>query len=338
MSTLRAAVIGLGVGEQHIAGFAAHPECEVVAICDTDPEKLAAVAARHPGITAVADPAAVLADPHVDVVSVASYDQYHFEQITSAFAHGKHVFAEKPLVLDENEARELRATLRATPALRLSSNVPLRMSPRFEELRTRIAAGDLGEIFHVEGDYDYGRRHKLTDGWRGREPHYSIVLGGAIHVVDLVLWMTGLRAVEVTSALGSGIATRGTAFRHDDFVLATLRLEGGATMKVTANLGCVSPHFHGVRIYGTSGTFHNGLPDGVLHLPAAPPAEAVSTAVTSAYPGVHKGALIHSFVSSILTGEPARVTEDDVFGTLAVCFAIERALRSGGAEPVLPLG
>jgi predicted dehydrogenase len=150
--------------------------------------------------------------------------------------------------------------------------------------------------------------------------------------------MTGLRAVEVTSAVGNRIATRDTKFAHPDFVVAILRLEGGATMKVTANLGCVSPHFHAVRVYGTEATFHNGLPDGVLHAPAPPPEGAVSTPVTSAYPGVEKGDLIHSFVESILTGVPARVTADDVFTTLEVCFAIERALRSGAAESVTSLG
>ena len=338
MSGLRAGVVGLGVGEQHIAGYASHPGCDVVAICDTDSTKLAEVAARHPQVRSTADPAAILADPDIDVVSIASYDDAHFEQISAALAHGKHVFAEKPLVLYEHEALDLRSMLRERPELSLSSNVPLRMSPRFAHVRDRIVAGDFGAVFHMEGDYDYGRRHKLVDGWRGDLPFYSVILGGAIHVVDLLLWMTGLRALEVTSAISSGIATRGTKFAHPDFVLATLRLEGGVTMKVTANLGCVSPHFHGIRIYGTDATFHNGLPDGVIYTPAPPPEGAASTVVDAPYPGVHKGDLIYSFVESILSGTPARVTADDVFETLAVCFAIERALASGQPEPVTGLG
>ena len=338
MTRLRAGIIGLGVGEQHIAGYESHPECEVVSICDIDSEKLSAVGARHPRLRCLADPSELLADPAIDVVSIASYDDAHFEQIRSALEHGKHVFAEKPLVLDEEEATILRAMLRERPQLSLSSNVPLRMSPRFEQVRSRIHAGDFGEVFHIEGDYDYGRRHKLVDGWRGDQPYYSVVLGGAIHVIDLLLWMTGLRVNEVTSALSSQIATRGTKFRHPDFVMAALQLEGGATMKVTANLGCVSPHFHGVRIYGTEATFHNGLPDGVIYTPAPPPEGASLVPVTAAYPGVHKGDLIHSFVESILSGSPARVTPDDVFDTLAVCFAIERALASGGRESVRSLG
>jgi predicted dehydrogenase len=339
MRRLRAAVIGLGVGEQHIAGYRAHPACEVVAVCDLDPAKLAMAARRHPELRRTARPEDVLEDPDVDVVSVASWDDAHFPQIRVALAHGKHVFAEKPLVLHEAEAAEIAAMLRADPRLRLSTNVPLRLSPRFVRLREAIAAGRLGELFHLEGDYDYGRRHKLVDGWRGRIPYYSVVLGGAIHMVDLLTWLSGLRVAEVLAAEGTRIATRGTAFRHADFVTALLRTESGATMKVNANLGCVSPHFHAVRVYGTEGTFANGLPHGVLHTPAAPPAEARTKLVDDPYPGVQKGDLIASFVESILTGAPALVGEDDVFATLSVCLAIERARRTGrrtAVEYVLP--
>lgn len=339
--TLRAAVIGLGVGEQHVAGYRAHPGCEVVALCDVDAGKLAAVGERHPGVRLTERPEDVLTDPEVDVVSVASYDDAHHAQIRLALEHGKHVFAEKPLVLYEEEARDLARLLGERPELRLSTNVPLRMSPRFTRVRELIAAGTLGRLFHLEGDYDYGRRHKLTDGWRGRIPYYSVVLGGAIHMVDLLRWMSGLRIVEVVSAQSSAIATEGTAFRWPDFVTATMRAETGAVVKVNANLGCVSPHFHGVRIYGTDGTFVNDLPHGRLHRPAPPPEGAVTEPITDPYPGVHKGDLIHSFVEAILTGAPPRVGERDVFDTLAVCLAIERSLAEGApaaVDDLLPSG
>jgi predicted dehydrogenase len=325
---LRAAVIGLGVGEQHLAGYAAHPACEPVAICDIDPVRLEEVATRHPSLRATTDPAEVLAAGDVDVVSVASFDSAHAAQITAALRAGKHVFAEKPVVIDEADAREVRRLLAERPELRLSTNVPLRRSPRFLELRERIRAGELGTLFHAEGDYDYGRRHKLVDGWRGAEPAYSVVLGGGIHLVDLLLWLTGERPETVVAAVGGDLATRGTRFAPDDFVLAVLSCPSGMTWKVAANLGCVSPHFHGLRIYGTDGTFANGLPDGVIHTAAG------STPVATPYPGVGKDVLIGPFIDAIVTGEPHGVTVDDAFAALSVCFAIERAHRSGRAEAV----
>ena len=49
MTALRAGIIGLGVGEEQIAGYQ-EAGCEVVALCDFDPERLAEVGARHPDI------------------------------------------------------------------------------------------------------------------------------------------------------------------------------------------------------------------------------------------------------------------------------------------------
>ena len=318
MTPLRAGIVGLGVGEQHIAGYRAHPDCEVVAVSDIDRAKLDMAAQRYPDLRRSAEPRELLEASDIDIVSIASWDDAHHEQVTLALERGKHVFCEKPLVLYQDDAVEIAEMLRARPGQRLSSNVPLRMSPRFLAVRRRIA--ELGEVFHMEGDYDYGRRWKLTDGWRGQIPHYSVVLGGAIHLVDLLLWMTGKQPVEVISATGNRIATRGTAFKHLDFVTATIRNNDGSTMKVNANLGSVSPHFHGVRVYGTDGSFVNGLPDGAFYWP-----DRVEP-VADAYPGVHKGDLLHSFVDACLGRGQAAVTEKDVFAALSVCFAIERSL------------
>src|SRR5207244_3826116 len=115
----------------------------------------------------------------------------------------------------------------------------------------------------LEGDYNYGRLHKIVDGWRGKLPYYSVVHGGAIHLIDLLLWLTGERIVEVT-ARGNQIASRGSSFRNHDFVVALARLENGSLAKISANFGCIHPHFHAVNVYGTRATFQNGWPNARL--------------------------------------------------------------------------
>jgi predicted dehydrogenase len=332
MSILRAAVIGLGVGEQHIAGYRAHPGAEVVAVCDTDPSKLAMAAERYPELRRTTSAEELLVDPDIDVISVASYDDVHFEQARMALEQGKHLFAEKPLALHQHEAEQLAGLLRDRPQIRLSTNLPLRLSPRFRHIRELIAAGQLGELFHLEGDYDYGRRFKLTDGWRGRIPYYSAMLGGGIHMVDLLTWLSGLTVTEVIAAEGNGIATAGSAFRHHSFVTALLRTDAGPLIKVNANLACVARHFHAVRIYGTDGTFVNGMPHGTIYHAAQSPEEASATPVEEPYPGVEKGDQIESFVESILTGAAPGVSAKEAFASLSVCLAVERALAE--AAPV----
>ena len=333
--TLGVGIIGLGVGERHIPGYRAHPGCEVRVLCDFDREKLAAVGARHPGTQLTESADELIDDPDVDIVSVASYDSFHHQQVVRALERGKHVFVEKPLVQTREHAEEVHALLADRAELRLSSNLPLRRSPRFRWLKEQLGAGSLGRHYYFEGDYEYGRGWKLTEGWRGQIDYYSVTLGGAVHLVDLLLWLTGDRVTRVT-AHGNRIATAGTQYRHDDLVVAVLELESGALAKISANFGCVHAHFHGIKLFGTEGTFVNGLENGTLwHRRGR---EALAEPVTEPYPGMEKGDLIRSFVGAILgEGEP-EVSEREVFDTLAVCFAIDAAVASGEAVAPTPFG
>jgi len=331
MSRLKVGIIGLGVGERHIAGYGEHAGCEVTALCDFDEGKRREVGARHPGIAMKASADEVLDDPAIDVVSIATYDNWHFEQAARAIRNRKHVFVEKPLCLHEGEARQLRELLNQHPGVVLSSNLVLRMSPRFASLKTMIEAGELGDLYYAEADYNYGRLHKLTEGWRGKMDFYSVVHGGAVHMVDLLLWLTGDRIVEV-QAYGNRICSRDSAFRFDDMVVACVRFAGGMVGKVAANFGCVMPHFHGLAVYGSEGTFVNDRECARLYRSREPadPAREVRTE----YPGVNKGDLIRSFVDAILQGTRPVVTADDAFRALSVCFAIERAANHPGPVEV----
>lgn len=329
---LKAAIIGLGVGEQHIAGLERHPACRVVALCDKDPAKLAEVGGRHPGRQMVGDASSVLEDPEIDVVSVASYDDDHRDHVVAALRNGKHVFVEKPLCLTAEELDDIVRALRAHPDRKLSSNLILRLTPRFAEMRRRVAEGRLGRLYLVEGDYNYGRLSKITEGWRGRLPYYSVMIGGGIHLVDLLCWLSGRRVVEV-SAVGTRIATRGTGFRYNDTVVALLTFDDGMIGKVAANFACVLPHSHRVALYGTEATFTHGLEGARFHTSRTPSAEP--EAITSAYPGTGKGDLLHGFVEAIVTGTEPPVSAAEVVEAMAVCLAIERAMTTGATQPVV---
>jgi predicted dehydrogenase len=323
---LRVGIIGLGVGAQHAEAWARHPDCRVVALCDFDRQRLEEVGGRHPDARRF-ERDADLFDADIDAVSIASYDSHHFEHVRAALERGVHVFVEKPLCRSEYEAAVLRALHAANPGVRLSSNLPLRRSPRFLELREHIRAGKLGRLYYAELDYEYGRLWKLTEGWRGREAEYSVMLGGGVHLIDLLLWLTGSSVTSVSATVGNRIVSEGTPFRFDDLVVTLLQLDDGMVAKVAANFGCVHPHFHAVKVFGTDGTFLNGAGEATLWTGDRRAPQA--TRLDSAYPGVHKGELIHSFAEAILRGATPDVTEEEVFRTMDVLFAIERARQSG---------
>lgn len=319
---LRVGVIGLGVGAQHIPAYNEISNCEVTSLCDIDAAKRTEFAVKYPNMLIADNAMPVLTDPAIDLVSIATYDDVHAQQIIAALEHEKHVFVEKPLCLHTNELRAIRQALKQRPHLKLSSNLILRRSPRFMRIKQMIEAGDFGELYHIQGEYNYGRLEKITKGWRGEIPYYSVVLGGGVHIIDQLLWMTKQRVVEV-AAFGNGICSNGTAFHHEDMVAALLRFENSMTATITANFGCLRPHSHGLSIYGTKATFINGEPDGWLYTSRDPSVKA--QIINQAHPGAAKGDLIESFVDYVLgNGEP-EVSVDEVFDVMSVCLTIDKA-------------
>lgn len=328
---IRIGIIGLGVGEAHIAGYEAHPQCRVVALCDFAEEKLAMAREKYPEKRCTADANDILNDPTIDVVSIASFDSFHHKQIMRAIENNKHVFVEKPLCIYEHEARDIRKALTTRPHLQMSSNLILRKSPRFIELREMIQNGTLGQVYSFEGDYNYGRLHKITEGWRGKQEFYSVIYGGGVHIVDLMLWLTQERVVEV-AAYGNRICSTGTAFQFNDMVTSIMHCESGMTAKISANFGCVFPHFHRLALYGTRATYINDLPNAKLYTSRDP--LTVPRDITTAYPGTHKGDLLYSFIDAIVHNNTPEVHAEDVFASMSVCFAIEKASQQQTTVPV----
>ena len=89
MKKLKVGIIGLGVGEKHIPIFESHPACEVVALCDFSKKKLSDITVRYPNIFQSANSDEILNDTNIDVVSVASFDKYHFEQVAKSIENKK---------------------------------------------------------------------------------------------------------------------------------------------------------------------------------------------------------------------------------------------------------
>ena len=326
---LGAATVGLGVGEQHARALASTPRCALRWVYDLDQAKASRLAAEL-GARAAARLDEILDDAEVQLVTVASYDDAHFGQTVAALAAGKHVFVEKPLCRSLDELGRIHAAWQAS-GRHLSANLVLRGAPLYQWLREAIAAGELGEIYAIDGDYLYGRLHKITEGWRKDVTDYSVMQGGGVHMVDLMLWLTQQRPASVTAA-GTSIATRGTAFRYHDFQAATFRFTSGLIGRVTANFGAVQPHQHVLRVFGTRATFIHDDRGARLQRSRQPGADW--TPIERAAVPASKGVLIAPFIDSILDGR-ARVEQTrQEFDLVASCLAADRAAASGASEAI----
>ena len=331
--TLNVAVIGLGVGEQHARAFAAAPDAQVTWLYDLDTAKSDRIA-RDLGQGRVAESYdQILADPNVDAVSIATFDHLHFDEVCRAFGAGKHVFVEKPLCRTAAEVDEIAARWDKAGRPHLRSNLVLRGAPVYGWLKNAIAAGEFGEIYAFDGDYLYGRLEKITEGWRKDVPDYSVMEGGGVHIIDLMLWLMGETPAAV-STLGSKIATQGTGFQYDDFMAATFTFASGAVGRITANFGCVHPHHHVIRLFGTKATFIYDDQGPRLFRSRTDGARAEKLDLAPLPDG--KGVLIPDFIQAIQTGaDPAPAAERE-FDLIRVIAAADAAHRDGSPQTIRP--
>ena len=204
----------------------------------------------------------------------------------------------------------------------LSCNLVLRKVPLYEWLFECISQGDLGEIYAFDGDYLYGRIHKVIEGWRGDCNDYSVMAGGGVHLIDLMLLLTDQKPIEVTSCVNK-ITTRNTKFRYPDFHSSIFQFESGLIGRITANYGCVHHHQHVLRIFGTKGTFIYDDQGARIHWDRDETVEA-ELLDFSAKP-THKGLLIPDFVAAIQSNQAIAQREFDL---MSVVMAADESIHS----------
>ena len=331
---LTAAVIGLGVGESHARAYLLDANSRLKWLVDKDHCKAESLAAEL-GAKA-GEEAAVLLDPEVNVLSIASYDDMHAQQVVAALRAGKHVFVEKPLCRTMSELQEIKTAWLDGGQKGLDSNLVLRAAPVYIWLRQAIRNGQLGEIYAFDGDYLYGRRHKVTNGWRGDVEHYSVMSGGGIHLIDMMIFLLDQRPATVTTC-GNRIATKGSAFNYDDFQAATFNFPSGLIGRITANFGCAHHHQHVVRVFGTQGTFILDDQGARLLTMRDPEFEAKGLRDTPDeaakmldYPVLpaDKGDLINGFLSAILENQNLPEQAQRNFDVIAAVVASDRSLET----------
>jgi len=143
---------------------------------------------------------AMLADPEITVVHLATPNYLHYPQAKAALLAGKHVVCEKPLAMTSQESAEL-VKLAKEKHLVNAINFNLRFYPISQQARAMVKSGDLGNIFIIHGSYLQDWLFLPTD-WNWRlEPG----LGGTLravadigsHWMDLTTFITGLHIEAV---------------------------------------------------------------------------------------------------------------------------------------------
>lgn len=210
---VRVGLAGLGrFGQLHAAVLGAMPGVDLAAVCDPDRDAPVMGGARR-----FASFEAMLDGGALDAVFIVTPEPLHAAQALAAIARGIPVFLEKPLALTAAEGeRVARAAHDAGVPLQIG--FVLRFDVQHALLRSRIAAGELGEIVSVRAKRNVSRAWFPDYGDRAHPMHET-----AIHDVDLLLWYAGSPVVRVQA-----VARNRSGMRYPDGCWALLEFASGA--------------------------------------------------------------------------------------------------------------
>ncbi len=282
-------VIGAGwwATQHHIPAIRAHPEAELVALADPNPQRLRMAADRFEIANVYADYRELLRLPGLAGVIIAVPHSLHYQIARDALEARLHVLVEKPMVLRGADARALVA-LADQNRLHLLVGYTFQYTAHAALARSILRSGKIGELRLVAGVF----ASVVESYLRGRPDDYSEDFGFAVtgpdpatysdpglsgggqaqtqvtHLMGMAMWTTGQRATDVFALMG----------RFDlavDLVDAiSYRLEGGAlgSVAATGSLRPDQPLRQALTYYGSAGFVVQDLAGGRLsvHLNSGP--------------------------------------------------------------------
>ena len=192
------AVIGYGgMGHWHAQRIAKHDELAWIGAYDIRPERLADLPGTIGG-QAFGSREALLADPRVELVVVATPNDVHREIAVAALQAGKHVICEKPVAMDSAELEAMIAAAKQAGRL-FTVHQNRRWDGDYLRMKHILDAGTLGPVFSIESRV-HGSRG-IPGDWRNQRVHGGgMVLDWGIHILDQALMMTLPRKVVAVHA------------------------------------------------------------------------------------------------------------------------------------------
>ncbi len=261
MRALRLGLAGLGHGQTLLqANLPQHDDLpiRVTALCDTNPDRLDAVAQRHGIRSVTTNVDALITHPDIDVVGIYTPGPQHAAQILAALNAGKHVMVTKSMVYTLREAEQVvEAVDRSGLVLLVTQS--LRGRHAFIQAKRACDAGGIGELFMAESHYVHDLRPVYARSpWRVTAPQ-DLILGGACHPIDLLRWFMGDVDEVHCVGLRSGVAPE---YPQEDCFFINARFTSGAIGRAATLLGMIHPHgerANSLTVYGTKGTIRDNV-------------------------------------------------------------------------------
>ena len=186
--------------------------CRIAGVCELSAGRLQYLAERFPDVPRTADYAALLSQPELDAVVIATPPATHRQLAETALRAGKHVLVEKPLATNSRDAQDL-VELADREGLVLGAGHIFVYHPAVAELRRAVDSGELGELCYAE-------TQRINLGPPASQ--LDVIWDLAVHDISILQSILGRSPVEVV--------TEGRRYVHPslaDVAFLTLRYADG---------------------------------------------------------------------------------------------------------------
>ncbi|MBI4787444.1 MAG: Gfo/Idh/MocA family oxidoreductase [Chloroflexi bacterium] len=191
MKAIRVGLVGTGWGQLQLEAFRRVKGAQVVALCDADVERLEKLARQYHIAHTVADYRELLAGDMIDWVCIAAPPEWHRAMAHEAIAAGKHVLCEKPIALNDWEARDLLAAAQARGIVH-AADYEMRFLPAHAYCKELIDEDYLGALHRVDVTMTMERPWGEHGNWAA-----DAASGGGVlmelgsHFIDTLRWWFG---------------------------------------------------------------------------------------------------------------------------------------------------
>lgn len=197
---------------------------ELIGIYDIDPARNKV--AEENGIHAFASREELLADERIDLVTVATPNDYHKEIVMAALRAGKNVISEKPVTICSADLEEMIACANECGKL-FTVHQNRRWDEDYLTMKKLLDDGTLGKVFRIESRVQGSRG--IPGDWRNQKQHGGgMVFDWGIHLLDQALMMTLPRKLNTVYAELTNVTNENC----DDGFRATLIFDDGLSFYV----------------------------------------------------------------------------------------------------------
>ncbi|MBS4202704.1 Gfo/Idh/MocA family protein [Lederbergia citrea] len=236
MNKVRVGMIGTGgISHWHARQLKELDDVEICAISDPSPQNRENIISEYQleGIRQFTDHKEMLESVDLDAVVICSPHTLHFQQAMDVLNSGCHVLIEKPMACSKDEAEQMIERAEKLGKV-LQVSYQRHLQPEFLFIRDAIASGEIGKLTSVTASLYQEWGQGTAGTWR-QIPSLSgggMLMDSGSHIIDVLLWTTGLTPVEVTTQMqkhNSPVELDSfTSIRFENGVVAGLNIVGYA--------------------------------------------------------------------------------------------------------------